>query len=130
MTSKANSNVNGKINEKHEENTFHQELEIEDVVGILGYFGVFIVYIGFGTLLAIGYLHEFQERLKIFLGLMKDPLASEKGYAPLYKRVDYFWLNHMYQAIRDIFSRPIASIPGPRIQIMERVSYDRNRTFQ
>jgi hypothetical protein len=36
----------------------------------------------------------------------------------------------MYTRIRDIFNRPIASVPGPQFELTERISDDYNWTYR
>ncbi len=36
----------------------------------------------------------------------------------------------MYTRIRDIFNRPIASVPGPEFELLDRVSDDYNWTYR
>jgi hypothetical protein len=36
----------------------------------------------------------------------------------------------MYTRVRDIFNRPIASVPGPQFELTERVSDDYNWTYR
>jgi len=106
------------------------DLEIDDVLGILGYFYTFLIYVAYGTMLVSGYLRMFIARTLMILGLKKDPLAVPKGYAPLYKRSEYFWLTNFYQRLRDGFARPVPCVAGARFQIMERVSDDGNVTYR
>jgi len=106
------------------------ELEIDDVLGILGYWYTFLIYVAYATMLMSGYVRMFISRLLMFLGLKKDPLSVPNGYAPLYKRSEYFWLTNFYQRLRDAFSRPVPCVPGTRFKIMERISNDGNATFK
>ncbi len=36
----------------------------------------------------------------------------------------------MYTRVRDIFNRPIASVPGPQFELTERISDDYNWTYR
>lgn len=122
------SALNSKYNDDSKEEK--AELEIDDVLGILGYFYVFLIYVAYGTMLFSAYLQEIRNFLKYFFGIEKDPLAVPKGYAPLLMRVEYFWLTGFYQKLRDLFSRPIVGVPGVKFKILERVSKDKNNSFQ
>jgi len=103
---------------------------IEDIyIEHLSYLALFFVYLAYGTALLSGYLRELYDRFQFFIGLQNDPLRSPPGYAPLFKRLDYFWLTKMYQRIRDLFERPISTVPGTWINVMLRESKDENASF-
>jgi serine palmitoyltransferase len=53
-----------------------------------------------------------------------------KNYAPLLKSWENFYTRRLYHRIQDCFNRPIASNPGAHIHVLERVSYDRNKTME
>jgi len=95
----------------------------------LSYIAIFFVYCAYTVLLIFGYLREYSDKVKILFGWKQNPYAVPKGYAPLFKEIEYFWLNRMYQRIRDLFERPIASVPGRWISVMDRKSNDENASF-
>ena len=41
-----------------------------------------------------------------------------------------FYTRNMYRRIRDCWNRPIASVPGAHVDVMDRVSDDYNWTFK
>ena len=51
-------------------------------------------------------------------------------FVPLYQSYESFYTRNMYTRVRDIFNRPIASVPGPRLELVERVSDDYNWTYR
>lgn len=53
-----------------------------------------------------------------------------QGYAPLCKDFEDFYTRRLYHRIQDCFNRPIASAPTSWIDVVERVSYDSNKTLQ
>ena len=53
-----------------------------------------------------------------------------KDFVPLYSEYECFYTRNLYTRIRDCFNRPIASVPGAIIQLIERVSDDYNWTFK
>jgi serine palmitoyltransferase len=75
-------------------------------------------------------MREFATKILIILHLKTDEFKPPKGYAPLLKQLDYFWLRRIYQRIRDCFERPIASAPGAWFEILDRETKDENYTFQ
>jgi len=48
----------------------------------------------------------------------------------LFSEYECFYTRNLYTRIRDCFNRPICSVPGATIDIMERVSDDYNWTFK
>ena len=58
----------------------------------------------------------------------KDPNPAD--FVPLYSEYECFYTRNMYTRIRDCFNRPICSLPGAEIDLMERVSDDYNWTFK
>ena len=53
-----------------------------------------------------------------------------KGFVPLYADFESFYTRNLYMRIRDCWNRPIASVPGPEVDIVERTSDDYNWTFK
>jgi len=51
-------------------------------------------------------------------------------YAPLLKSWENFYTRRLYHRIQDCFNRPIASRPGAAIRVLERVSWDGNKTME
>jgi len=96
----------------------------------LSYFDLFCVYFAYGVLLISSYAAELVDRSMMLIGLKPDPITPPPGYAPLFKRLDYFWLTRMYQRIRDLFERPISTAPGTWVDVLLRKSEDYNATFQ
>ena len=41
-----------------------------------------------------------------------------------------FYTRNMYRRIRDCWNRPISSVPGARVDVVDRVSSDYNWTFK
>mmetsp|Transcript_33550 Transcript_33550/g.71534 ORF Transcript_33550/g.71534 Transcript_33550/m.71534 type:complete len:687 (-) Transcript_33550:29-2089(-) len=50
-------------------------------------------------------------------------------YAPLLKSWENFYTRRLYHRIQDCFNRPIASRPSAIISVLERVSWDGNKTM-
>lgn len=50
-------------------------------------------------------------------------------YAPLLKSWENFYTRRLYHRIQDCFNRPIASRPSAIISVLERVSFDGNKTM-
>eukprot|EP01114_Cavostelium_apophysatum_P001570 TRINITY_DN1136_c0_g1_i1.p1 TRINITY_DN1136_c0_g1~~TRINITY_DN1136_c0_g1_i1.p1 ORF type:complete len:543 (-),score=106.47 TRINITY_DN1136_c0_g1_i1:77-1609(-) len=108
-----------------------KKMDIESVhTEHLSYFALYSVYVGYVVLLFFAYFRDFIDRMLIKLKLIPNPFYAPKGYAPLFKELEYLWLRRFYQRIRDLFERPICSVAGARIVVMDRKSADENATFQ
>lgn len=61
--------------------------------------------------------------LYTFLFLLQD-------FVPLYQDFENFYTRNLYMRIRDNWNRPICSVPGAKMDVVERVSHDYNWTFE
>ncbi|MEQ2166439.1 hypothetical protein GOODEAATRI_028095 [Goodea atripinnis] len=53
-----------------------------------------------------------------------------QDFVPLYQDFENFYTRkNLYMRIRDSWNRPICSVPGAKMDLMERVSHDYNWTF-
>ncbi|CAF2151069.1 unnamed protein product [Rotaria magnacalcarata] len=52
------------------------------------------------------------------------------GFVPLYQSYESFYTRNVYQRISDCFNRPIGSVPGGKLDVLERVTDDYNWSFQ
>lgn len=57
------------------------------------------------------------------------PSDDPTRYAPLLKSWENFYTRRLYHRIQDCFNRPIASRPSAIMSVLERVSYDGNKTL-
>ena len=57
------------------------------------------------------------------------PSDDPGRYAPLLKSWENFYTRRLYHRIQDCFNRPIASRPGANVRVLERVSFDGNKTM-
>eukprot|EP00794_Sanderia_malayensis_P020494 gene20494-22510_t len=88
-----------------------------------------ITYINYGILVCFGY---FRDLLRYY-GLEKNKSAKEKGnegFVPLFADFESFYTRNLYMRVRDCWNRPIASVPGPEVDLIERNSNDYNWTFE
>ena len=53
-----------------------------------------------------------------------------QGFVPLYSDFESFYTRNLYTRLRDCFNRPICSVPGAEIDIVERESDDYNWTVR
>lgn len=53
-----------------------------------------------------------------------------QGFVPLYQDFENFYTRNLYMRIRDNWNRPICSVPGAKMDLVERASQDYNWTFE
>jgi len=87
-----------------------------------------ITYIGYGVLVVFGYFRDLLRRYK-FEEIKTSKEKGRKDFVPLYSDFEAFYTRNLYTRIRDCWNRPICSVAGPEIDIMERVSGDYNWNF-
>jgi serine palmitoyltransferase len=116
------------------------KVEISEAHCLLTAFELFFIYFSYVRviffakiqilMLLAGYLAEFLEKASIALGISESFFTCATGYAPLFKTSQYFWLRRFYQRVRDLFERPITSIPADRVRLMDRKSHDGNSSYE
>lgn len=82
-----------------------------------------LVLFGYFVLNLFGYLKDFSRRL----GFEKSMIAKEtgnEGCKPLYNSWEAFMTRNVYIRIRDCWNRPVCSVPGGNIAVMERSTPD------
>ncbi|BFZ07191.1 hypothetical protein BsWGS_10230 [Bradybaena similaris] len=88
-----------------------------------------LTYLGYGLLVIIGQIRD----LLSAYGIEKDKSCTEpkiEGYVPLYQSWESFYTRNVYRQIRDCWNRVVASVPGTRITILDRISRDHGWTFE
>ncbi|XP_001635053.2 serine palmitoyltransferase 2 [Nematostella vectensis] len=101
---------------------FHEEFEETPLIVAV------LTYIGYFVLVVFGYMRDFMRKH----GLEKSKTAKEKGnkgFVPLYADFESFYTRNLYTRIRDCWNRPICSVPGAQIELVDRVSDDYGWTF-
>lgn len=93
-------------------------------------YAAILTYLSYTILCLFGWLRDFlrQSKVEKKRGAV-DPNAS-LGFVPLYQSYESFYTRNMYTRVRDIFNRPIASVPGAQFELVERVSDDYNWTYR
>lgn len=108
--------VKSKLNERSE--TF-ENVDEEAPVLI-----AFMTYCGYFFLFLFGYIHQ--------LFFTKDEIIEKnrKNYAPYLSSFESVYFFHIFRRFRDCVNMPISSVPGTTITCLDRVTYDKGRTFQ
>uniref|UniRef100_A0A8C6V415 serine C-palmitoyltransferase n=1 Tax=Naja naja TaxID=35670 RepID=A0A8C6V415_NAJNA len=89
-----------------------------------------LTYVGYGVLTLFGYLRDFLRQWKIEKCHNATERDEHKDFVPLYQDFENFYTRNLYMRIRDSWNRPICSVPGAKMDMLERVSHDYNWTFK
>uniref|UniRef100_A0A674MDA4 serine C-palmitoyltransferase n=1 Tax=Takifugu rubripes TaxID=31033 RepID=A0A674MDA4_TAKRU len=89
-----------------------------------------LTYVGYGILTIFGYLRDFLRHWKIERCHIAREREEQKDFVPLYQDFENFYTRNLYMRIRDNWNRPVCSVPGPRMDLKQRVSHDYNWTFE
>jgi len=118
-------NVNSTLLRKQEEkNDISKVKDLHSNIAI-PLFAAFTTYLGYAILIIIGHVRDF------FGYIFKpDKYRPKKGQAPLLVDFEHFYTRRLYHRIRDCWNRPICSVPGPFVDLVERVSNDYNLSFK
>ncbi|XP_060908499.1 serine palmitoyltransferase 2b [Labrus mixtus] len=89
-----------------------------------------LTYMGYGILTVFGYLRDFLRHWNIEKCNVARERPEQKDFVPLYQDFENFYTRNLYMRIRDNWNRPICSVPGAKMDLVERVSNDYNWTFE
>uniref|UniRef100_A0A671VFK6 serine C-palmitoyltransferase n=1 Tax=Sparus aurata TaxID=8175 RepID=A0A671VFK6_SPAAU len=89
-----------------------------------------LTYMGYGILTIFGYLRDFLRHWNIEKCQVAREREEQKDFVPLYQDFENFYTRNLYMRIRDNWNRPICSVPGAKMDLVERVSHDYNWTFE
>lgn len=57
-------------------------------------------------------------------------LSFFQDFVPLFSDFEAFYQRNCYIKVRDVFERPICSVPGATVDLVDRVSHDGNWTYE
>uniref|UniRef100_A0A669DWN7 Serine palmitoyltransferase, long chain base subunit 2b n=1 Tax=Oreochromis niloticus TaxID=8128 RepID=A0A669DWN7_ORENI len=89
-----------------------------------------LTYMGYGILTIFGYLRDFLRHWNIEKCHVARERDEQKDFVPLYQDFENFYTRNLYMRIRDNWNRPICSVPGAKVDLVERVTRDYNWTFE
>uniref|UniRef100_A0A3P8WRZ9 serine C-palmitoyltransferase n=1 Tax=Cynoglossus semilaevis TaxID=244447 RepID=A0A3P8WRZ9_CYNSE len=89
-----------------------------------------LTYMGYGILTIFGYLRDFLRHWNIEKCHVARDREQQKDFVPLYQDFENFYTRNLYMRIRDNWNRPVCGVPGAKMDLAERVSYDYNWTFK
>ncbi|XP_009862141.2 serine palmitoyltransferase 2 [Ciona intestinalis] len=79
-----------------------------------------VTYINYGIMIVFGFLRDFLRRHGFEKTHASTEASDMKDFVPLYASFESFYTRNIYNRIQDVFNRPICSVPGPVIDIVER----------
>jgi len=81
--------------------------------------------------LFLGVVRDFTSRI-FGIGRFANEIKRDRDpdYAPLSTLFENFYYRRVYVRVIDAFNRPIATNPGASIDVLERVSYDSQKTME
>mmetsp|Transcript_13664 Transcript_13664/g.21081 ORF Transcript_13664/g.21081 Transcript_13664/m.21081 type:complete len:680 (+) Transcript_13664:26-2065(+) len=110
-------------------------------------FAAITTYLGYIVLIVTGHIRDIcanifrkgryfrsahkkkQQKSNNNVGVGNYPSDDFTKYSPLLKSWENFYTRRLYHRIQDCFNRPIASRPCAIISVLERVSFDGNKTM-
>jgi len=93
------------------------------------FWAAFITIIGYMILNMFGWLRDFLRRVGLE-GPMGFQDPNPKDFVPLFLDYEAFYIRNLYMRIRNNFHKPICSLPGAHVNLMERHSEDHNWTYK
>ncbi len=103
---------------------------------IIPFFAAWTTYLGYAVLIFVGHVRDFCAKLfrkGRYVAQKKEtgcPADDFNQYAPLLKSFENFYTKRLYHRIQDCFNRPLASNPGAKVNVLERISDDGNKTMK
>lgn len=117
------------IESKSDSLVYNPKREVHEFFEEAPLWAAVITYMGYLILNVFGWLRDFLR----YSGLETKKGATDpnpKDFVPLFSEYECFYTRNLYTRIRDCFNRPICSVPGAQITLVERVSDDFNWTFK
>ncbi|RHY00828.1 hypothetical protein DYB25_000423 [Aphanomyces astaci] len=92
-------------------------------------FAAFLCYFNFAILITFGRIRDF---FGWWSGYSRyhSKGDSKDGCADMFIPWENFYTNRIYHRVQDVFNRPVSSAPGARIDVIQRVSTDGNKSMQ
>ena len=121
--------------DKNNKNNKHSHATQDFGEPVIPFFAALTTYLGYAALIFVGHVRDFCAKLfrkGRYVPNLKTgcPADDDRYYAPLLKSFENFYTKRLYHRIQDCFNRPLASSPGANVNVLERISYDGNKTMQ
>jgi len=89
-----------------------------------------LTYITYGIVTMFGFLRDFLRRHNLEKTLGSQEPEDTKDFVPLFASFESFYTRNIYSRIIDAFNRPICSVPGVLIDLIERKFSDSGWTCE
>ncbi|WKY10852.1 hypothetical protein Q1695_002868 [Nippostrongylus brasiliensis] len=93
-------------------------------------FSKFSVYISWIVLLIFAYIRETLRKWGLENDKASKELEKQKDFVPLFSDFESVYSRNCYMRVRDVFERPIGSVPGATVNLVDRISDDYNWTYK
>jgi len=89
-----------------------------------------VTIIGYGVLVVFGYFRDWLRKYGFeAIYSAKEPNRGP-GWVPLYQSFESFYTRNLYRRIRDCWNRPICSVPGAEVTLVDRKTDNHGWTFE
>uniref|UniRef100_T1JAM9 serine C-palmitoyltransferase n=1 Tax=Strigamia maritima TaxID=126957 RepID=T1JAM9_STRMM len=85
-------------------------------------------YLNYAVLVLFGYLRDFLIRCNLETVHSAVEIGHE-GFVPLYQSFESFYTRNVYRRVRDGWNKPICSVPGVEVTLMDRKTSDYGWNF-
>uniref|UniRef100_A0A9J2PP96 serine C-palmitoyltransferase n=1 Tax=Ascaris lumbricoides TaxID=6252 RepID=A0A9J2PP96_ASCLU len=88
------------------------------------------VYFSWMILLIFAYIREFLRKHGLEKNLAAVELPKQTSFVPLFSEFEAIYARNCYMRVRDVFERPIGSVPGATVKLIDRYTSDYCWTFK
>ena len=94
------------------------------------YLHAVMTYFCYIILNLIGRMRDILRRWNLEINHAATAPPKTSDFVPLYQDYEAFYTRNLYRRIRDCWNRPISSVPGATMDLVNRISEDNNWTFK
>jgi serine palmitoyltransferase len=94
------------------------------------YWIIVMTYFSYALLALYGYFCDFLRAAGLITIKSFQEHPKQKDFVPLYSDFESFFNRNMYRRVRDCWNRPINSVPGAILSVIDRVSNDAGWSFE
>nr|XP_039254792.1 serine palmitoyltransferase 2-like [Styela clava] len=124
-----NGDCNGNAINIKQDTTKHETKQFQETFEATPILAAVLTYISYAVLTLFGFLRDFMRLRKIDKTLGACEAEDMKDFVPLYASFESFYTRNVYIRIRDCFNRPICSVPGATVDIVDRESLESGWTI-
>ncbi|PIO67762.1 aminotransferase, class I/II [Teladorsagia circumcincta] len=96
----------------------------------LSRFSKLSVYLSWIVLIIFAYIREALRKWGLENDKASKELPRQKDFVPLFADFESVYARNCYVRVRDVFERPIGSVPGATVNLIDRTSDDCNWTYR